>query len=49
LPEPRYRHHALIRDETGRRLSKTAKDKALRELRQGGATPADIRRMIGLA
>tara|TARA_R110002074_G_scaffold368656_1_gene543199 strand:- start:1144 stop:2052 length:909 start_codon:yes stop_codon:yes gene_type:complete len=48
LPEPAYRHHALIRDESGRRLSKTAKDKGLRELRLGGATPADIRRLIGL-
>ncbi|MGV8997957.1 MAG: tRNA glutamyl-Q(34) synthetase GluQRS [Parvibaculaceae bacterium] len=49
LPEPRYRHHGLIRDETGRRLSKTAKDKGLRDLRAGGATPADIRKLIGLA
>ncbi|MDO8288134.1 MAG: tRNA glutamyl-Q(34) synthetase GluQRS [Parvibaculum sp.] len=48
LPEPRYRHHSLIRDETGRRLSKTAKDQGLRELRLGGATPADIRHLIGL-
>ncbi|MES1989990.1 MAG: tRNA glutamyl-Q(34) synthetase GluQRS [Pseudomonadota bacterium] len=48
LPEPRYRHHGLIREETGRRLSKTAKDKGLRDLRAGGATPADIRRLIGL-
>ena len=48
LPEPAYRHHALIRDETGRRLSKTAKDQGLRELRLGGATPADIHRLIGL-
>lgn len=48
LPEPRYRHHALIRDETGRRLSKTAKDKALRELRIGGTTVDEIREMIRL-
>ncbi len=46
LPEPRYRHHGLIREETGRRLSKTAKDKGLRDLRAGGATPADIRRLM---
>jgi glutamyl-Q tRNA(Asp) synthetase len=48
LPEPRYRHHALIRDETGRRLSKTAKDKALRELRLSGTTVDEIREMIRL-
>lgn len=48
LPEPAYRHHGLIRDETGRRLSKSAKDQGLRELRLGGATPDDIRRRIGI-
>jgi len=48
LPEPAYRHHGLIRDETGRRLSKSANDQGLRELRLGGATPADIRRRIGI-
>ncbi len=47
-PEPRYHHHGLIRDETGRRLSKSAKDMGLRELRAQGRTPADIRRMVGL-
>jgi len=49
LPEPRYRHHGLIRDENGRRLSKSAKDMGLRELRKTGHTPADIYRLVGLA
>lgn len=48
LPEPRYHHHGLIRDETGRRLSKSAKDRALRELREQGMTADDIRRLVGL-
>jgi len=48
LPEPRYRHHGLIRDEAGRRLSKSARDKGLRELRASGATPQAIRQLIGL-
>lgn len=48
LPEPRYHHHGLIRDETGRRLSKSAKDMGLRELRAAGNSPKDIRRMVGL-
>ncbi|ABS63250.1 glutamyl-tRNA synthetase class Ic [Parvibaculum lavamentivorans DS-1] len=48
LPEPRYHHHGLIRDEEGRRLSKSAKDMGLRELRAAGHSPADIRRMVGL-
>jgi glutamyl-Q tRNA(Asp) synthetase len=48
LPVPRYRHHVLIRDETGRRLSKSAKDMGLRDLRLSGATPADVRKLAGL-
>jgi glutamyl-Q tRNA(Asp) synthetase len=48
LPEPRYRHHPLVRDETGRRLSKSARDMGLRELRLAGATPADVRRLAGI-
>lgn len=48
LPEPRYHHHGLIRDEMGRRLSKTARDMGLRDLRAQGKTPDDIRQMIGL-
>lgn len=47
LPEPRYRHHRLIRDDAGRRLSKSARDMGMRELRAAGKTPADIRRMVG--
>ncbi|WP_367193864.1 tRNA glutamyl-Q(34) synthetase GluQRS [Amorphus sp. 3PC139-8] len=48
LPAPRYRHHRLITDETGRKLSKSSQDTSLRELRDQGATPADIRRKIGI-
>jgi len=45
---PAYRHHGLIRDAAGRKLAKSTKATALRELRAGGTTPADIRRMVGL-
>lgn len=48
LPEPRYHHHGLIRDDTGRRLSKSAKDMGLRELRTAGRSAEEIRRMVGL-
>lgn len=48
LPEPIYRHHRLIRDEHGRRLAKRADDKAISRFRDEGATPEDIRRMLGL-
>lgn len=48
LPAPRYHHHRLIRDDTGRRLAKSARDQGIRELRQQGLSPNDIRKMIGL-
>jgi glutamyl-Q tRNA(Asp) synthetase len=48
LPEPRYRHHRLILDDDGRKLSKSTAATGLRELRAGGLTPSDIRRMVGL-
>ncbi len=46
LPEPRYRHHDLIRDKSGRRLSKSAKDMGLREMRLAGASPDQVRALI---
>ncbi|MFT4119470.1 tRNA glutamyl-Q(34) synthetase GluQRS [Bradyrhizobium sp.] len=48
LPEPTYRHHRLIRDEAGGKLSKSTRATGLRELRAAGATPASIRRRVGL-
>lgn len=48
LPAPRYRHHPLILDENGRKLSKSTQATGLRELRAQGKTPVDIRRMVGL-
>jgi len=48
LPQPVYRHHPLVRDETGQKLSKSTQATGLRELRGAGATPAAIRRLIGL-
>ena len=49
LPQPAYRHHRLLLDEAGRKLSKSSKATGLRELRAGGVTPAEIRRLVGLA
>ena len=49
LPAPVYHHHRLILDADGRKLSKSTRATALRALREEGATPADIRRMVGLA
>ncbi len=48
LPVPVWHHHRLIRDEAGRRLAKRDDARSLATLRAEGATPADIRRMVGL-
>ncbi|RWR31477.1 tRNA glutamyl-Q(34) synthetase GluQRS [Sinirhodobacter populi] len=48
LPVPVYCHHRLIRDENGKRLAKRDDARAIALYRAEGATPADIRRMIGL-
>jgi glutamyl-Q tRNA(Asp) synthetase len=48
LPQPAYRHHRLVLDAAGRKLSKSTAATGLRELRAGGATMADIRRLVGL-
>ncbi len=48
LPEPRYRHHRLVRDAAGRKLAKSTASTGLRELRAAGMTPADIRSAVGL-
>jgi len=46
-PEPRYAHHALLRDATGRRLAKRDAALSLRALRQAGHTPAEVRARAG--
>ena len=49
LPAPRYHHHRLIRDAEGQKLAKSTRSTSLRALREAGATPHDIRHMVGLA
>ena len=48
IPQPAYRHHRLVLDSARQKLSKSTKATALRELRGAGATPADIRSLVGL-
>jgi len=49
LPQPAYRHHRLVIDATGQKLSKSTGATGLRELRAAGAAPTDIRRLVGLS
>ena len=49
LPTPIYHHHRLIRDDAGKRLAKRDDARAISKYRAEGATPDDIRAMVGLA
>ena len=48
LPPSAYRHHRLVLNDEGRKLSKSTLATGLRELRAAGAAPTDIRRLVGL-
>ncbi|SHJ25550.1 glutamyl-Q tRNA(Asp) synthetase [Shimia gijangensis] len=48
LSTPEYHHHRLIRDEDGKRLAKRDDARAIAKYRAEGATPQDIRAMVGL-
>lgn len=46
LPAPSYHHHALLRDASGQKLSKSLRAKPLRALRQEGLTAAAAREKL---
>ncbi|WP_226621329.1 tRNA glutamyl-Q(34) synthetase GluQRS [Alloyangia pacifica] len=48
LETPIYHHHDLIRDDAGKRLAKRDDARAIAKYREDGATPEDIRRLVGL-
>ncbi|PDQ21059.1 tRNA glutamyl-Q(34) synthetase GluQRS [Mesorhizobium sanjuanii] len=47
-PPPAYFHHRLILGPDGRKLSKSLGDTGLAALREAGASPDDIRKLVGL-
>jgi glutamyl-Q tRNA(Asp) synthetase len=47
LPSPRYRHHRLVRDAGGAKLSKSRASSPLGALREKGASAAQIRAALG--
>jgi glutamyl-Q tRNA(Asp) synthetase len=49
LPAPRYRHHRLVLDVNGDKMSKSAASTPLGALRAQGATADDIRVALGFA
>jgi glutamyl-Q tRNA(Asp) synthetase len=48
LGQPDYFHHRLVLGPDGRKLSKSFGDTGLAALRQAGASPDDVRRLVGL-
>lgn len=48
LETPIYHHHKLIRDKGGKRLAKRDDARAISKYRAEGASPTDIRAMVGL-
>ena len=47
LPSPIYNFHKLLLDEDGKKLSKSKGSPSLRDLRNAGRTPEDIRHELG--
>ena len=48
LPTPRYWHHRLLTDASGKRFAKRDSSLTLRALRKAGKTPAEVREMAGV-
>lgn len=48
LPAPRYAHHRLVLDESGRKFSKRDRAVTLRALRERGVAPHALRAQLGL-
>jgi glutamyl-Q tRNA(Asp) synthetase len=48
VPRPTYHHHRLIRDDHGKRLAKRDDARAIAKYRADGASPQDIRALVGL-
>jgi glutamyl-Q tRNA(Asp) synthetase len=49
LPPPRYRHHRLVVDLAGAKLSKSRRSPSLAALRVRGVTPQQVRETLGFA
>ncbi len=47
LPEPRFRHHRLVLDPKGKKLSKSIGSPSLRDLRAAGVSPEETRAALG--
>jgi glutamyl-Q tRNA(Asp) synthetase len=48
LPTPRYWHHRVLTDPSGKRFAKRDRSLTLRALREAGKSPAEVRKMAGV-
>ncbi len=48
FPTPSYQHHALVRDENGKRLAKRDDARAIAKYREDGLSPQDVKQLAGL-
>jgi len=48
-PAPRYRHHRLVLDRNGAKLSKSRQSESFAELREAGLSPGAVRAALGFA
>ena len=48
LATPRYHHHALIRDDSGKRLAKRDDARAIATYRDAGLSAKDVKALVGL-
>ena len=48
LPSPIYNFHRLILDDAGKKLAKSRGSESLRDLRNKGWSPEDVRRAVGI-
>ena len=47
LPVPEWHHHGLITDQAGERIAKRNNPTTLRNLREAGTSPAQVRALAG--
>jgi glutamyl-Q tRNA(Asp) synthetase len=47
IAAPRYRHHRLVRDSAGQKMSKSASSTTLEELRRNGVAAEEVRAALG--
>ncbi len=49
LPVPEWHHHGLLTDDQGERLAKRNPARSIRNLREAGQSPAEVRALAGFA